>query len=249
MSQETSPGGSTIYRYQDPSDPSPQISGVYAREIQAHFDQAFPDRQHFAIHVPDASPIDVHILPPKDKDGYYVLYTTGMSDLPMTLPPDIDEPEKWQYAELYMFLPPTWQFGLPEDDRLSNKRSKGQFPPQYHWPVTLLRFLGQFPHAYKTWLGWGHTMPNGPSYAPICEGTTMGGVVLDIIRGVPPMETRDGKRVNFFFVIPAYKEEIEYKLKYGMKALTDRFAEGDLPLVVDIRRPNLCPDFKEVLDG
>ena len=92
-------------------------------------------------------------------------------------------------------------------------------------------------------------MPNGPSYAPICEGTTMGGVVLDIIRGVPPMETRDGKRVNFFFVIPAYKEEIEYKLKYGMSALEKVFQEKDLPMVLAPRRPNLCPDFKEVLDG
>lgn len=44
-------------------------------------------------------------------------------------------------------------------------------------------------------------------------------------------------------------EEIEYKLQYGMEGLSQRFAEGKLPLVLDIHRPNLCTDFREVLDG
>lgn len=49
-------------------------------------------------------------------------------------------------------------------------------------------------------------------------------------------------------LIPAYKEEIEYKLKYGMEGLSQRFAEGKLPVVLDVHRPNFCEDFKEILD-
>ncbi len=59
------------------------------------------------------------------------------------------------------------------------------------------------------------------------------------------MEAKDGRKVNFYMVIPAYREEIEYKLEYGMEALDKRFSEGNLPMVLDIHRPNLCADFKE----
>lgn len=54
--------------------------------------------------------------------------------------------------------------------------------------------------------------------------------------------------VLLYFVIPAYKEEIEYKLKYGMEGLQERYAKGDLPLILDPHRPNLCADFHEILD-
>ena len=55
----------------------------------------------------------------------------------------------------------------------------------------------------------------------------------------------EGKLVSFYMVIPAYREEIEYKLKYGMEELSRRFAENRLKLVLDVERPNFCADFKE----
>ena len=77
----------------------------------------------------------------------------------------------------------------------------------------------------------------------------MGGVVLTAMDKVPPLKAKDGTTVNFYMVLPAYKEEIEYKLRYGMEKLEERFMEGKVSLVWDIQRPNLCPDFTEVLDG
>lgn len=55
----------------------------------------------------------------------------------------------------------------------------------------------------------------------------------------------EGKLVSFYMVIPAYREEIEYKLKYGMDELSRRFQENRLKLVLDVERPNFCADFKE----
>ncbi len=55
----------------------------------------------------------------------------------------------------------------------------------------------------------------------------------------------EGKLVSFYMVIPAYREEIEYKLKYGMDELSRRFRENRLKLVLDVERPNFCADFKE----
>jgi len=55
----------------------------------------------------------------------------------------------------------------------------------------------------------------------------------------------EGKLVSFYMVIPACREEIEYKLKYGMDELSRRFRENRLKLVLDVERPNFCADFKE----
>ena len=34
-----------------------------------------------------------------------------------------------------------------------------------------------------------------------------------------------------------------------MEALQEKFSQGELPVVLDVRRPNLCADFTEILDG
>ena len=243
----TSPAGSPIYRYETPRDQGlrvPQAFGTYAEEITAHFEALFPGRESFVFHeiLSDLVHIDVNILRPTEKDNYYVLYTTGMSDLPMTLPDEIPDQEAWKYAELYLFLPGDWDFGKTGDlDK--------DLPESSYWPIRMLKFLARFPHEYETWLGWGHTMPNGPDYTPLTEGAGFGGVVLAQPSVVAPLETRDKKRLSFYLVIPAYRQEIEYKLKYGMEELDKLFIKNQMPLVLDLHRPNYCADFTEVLDG
>ena len=66
--------------------------------------------------------------------------------------------------------------------------------------------------------------------------------------GVPPLELEDGRQISFYLPVPAYREAIEYKLKYGVEALAKRFLEGKLDLTLDIHRPNFCADFHEILD-
>lgn len=244
---QVSPGGSPIYRYETPQDQGwhpPEAYGTYAEEITAHFEALFPGRESFVFHelVSDLVHIDVNIMRPTAEKNYYVLFTTGMSDLPMTLPDELADHKELKYAEVFLFLPGGWDLGKTGD--LGN-----DLPYSSYWPIHMLKFLARFPHEYKTWLAWGHTMPNGPDYAPFCDGLGFGGVVLDHLNGLEGLDAKDGAHISFLFAIPAYKEEIEYKLKYGMEALSKRFTEGQLPLVLDVHRPNLCPDFKEVLDG
>lgn len=244
--EEVSPGGSTIYRYQTPEDHGwrpPPDGGSLAREIEAHFQSLFPDRTSFVFHelISDLVHIDVNIMRPTESAPYYVLYTTGMSSLPMTLPGEIADREDLKYCELFLFLPGDWDLGKAGD-------LGSDLPESSFWPIRLLKFLARFPHEYQTWLGWGHTIPNGPQYAPLADGVGFGGVVLAQPGGIPPLDAGDGRHVSFYAAIPAYKEEIEYKLKYGMEALGRRFTEGKLPMVLDIHRPNLCAGFTEILD-
>ena len=243
---EISPGGSAIYRYETPENQGfrpPADEGVSMEAIEAHMEKIFPGRGGFVYHeiLSDLVHIDVHILCPTEENNFYVVYTTGMSDLPMSLPEEISDREDLKYAELYMLLPGDWNVG-------EAGQASQDMPYESFWPIQMMKFLARFPHEYQTWLGWGHTIPNGPEYTPICEGVGFGGAVLTQLSLVPELTTESGKEIQMLMLIPAYKEEIEYKLKYGMEGLDRRFAEGSLPLVLDIHRPNLCADFQEVLD-
>lgn len=245
---QTSPGGSPIYRYEEPEKQGwrpPTAYGTYAEEISAHFEELFPGRECFVFHeiISDLVHIDVNIMRPTEKQSFYVVYTTGMSDLPMTLPDEIADREELEYAEVFLLLPGDWNLG--KEFQLGS-----DVPPESFWPIQLLKFLARFPHEYQTWLGWGHTIPNGPGYEPLGPGVGFGGVVLDQLgKGLEAVPVKDGHQVNLLFAIPAYREEIEYKLKYGMEALQEKFSQGELPVVLDVRRPNLCADFTEILDG
>lgn len=241
-------GGSNIYRYKEKEDKGWRAStayGEYSEEISNYFAELFPDHEEIVMHeiISDLVHIDVYIRKPNEKQNYYFIYTTGMSDLPMTLPEGYEDREDWKYAELYAFMPPTWNPG--GEFQLST-----DIPDSEYWIIHMLKYLARFPHEYETFLGAGHTIPNGPDYAPICDGTTMGGVVLSQLGdALECVNTKDGKRINLLMLIPAYKEEIEYKLKYGMGELDKKFSENNMQLVIDIHRPNYCEDFKEVLDS
>ena len=243
--EEYSPGGSAIYRYQTPEDQGfrpPEDVCVSTEAIEKHMEGIFPGWQGFVYHeiVSDLVHIDVHVLRSPEGDCQ-LLYTTGMSDLPMNLPEEIADREDLKYAELYMLLPGDWDLG-------GVGASTQDLPYERFWPIRMLKFLARFPHEYQTWLGWGHSIPNGPEYAPVCDGVGFGGAVLAQPSLVPPLTTEEGKEISFYMVVPAYKEEIEYKLKYGMEGLYQRFIEGKLPMTLDINRPNFCEDFKETLD-
>ena len=114
--KEVTPGGSPIYRYEEQENREfqmPAEMGRYAGEIEAQFAQLFPDHKSFVFHelLSDLVHIDVHVICPDEELPFYVLYTTGMSDLPMSLPEEIADREDLKYAELYMLLPGDWDLG------------------------------------------------------------------------------------------------------------------------------------------
>ena len=245
--QEITPGGSNVYRYGERQDDGvlhlPDEVGTYAQEIEEHFAKVFPGHRHGVFHeiMSDYVHIDVHILEPTEDQPFYVVYTTGMSDLPMTLPPDIKKSAKMDIsrAELYILLPGDWPLGDLGPDT----------PMSVYWPIGLIKFLARFPHEYKTWLAYGHTVPNGQDYAPFDDSVGFGGVVLNWGDGpLGGFTAKDGQRIMCYGVIPCYKEEIEYKLKYGMDKLYELLREHGAMRILDPQRPNLCPDFKEILD-
>jgi hypothetical protein len=153
-----------------------------------------------------------------------------MSDLPMTVP---EELEGLRYAELCILLPNDWALGEEEFKDESN-----------YWPVRWLKKLARFPHEYGTWLGYGHTIPNGENAEPFAANTQFGCMMLfpglSMEKGFHKLKINDEKTINFYCLYPLYKEEMQLKLKKGTDALLDQFGKFLVTDVVDIKRPNTC---------
>jgi hypothetical protein len=194
--------------------------GRYVGKIEHVFHEVASDLVH----------VDIHLVPPQPNRDFVTLVTTGMSDRPMIVPPDCDAPT---YAELLLCLPADWpldQADLKDDAN--------------YWPMRLLKFLARLPHAYDTWLGFGHTVPNGDPTGPFDAST---GLCCALI--VPPtlfderfeqLALSDDKVVQIYAVIPIYAEEMEFKLRHGTEELLRRFAAVGICELLDPRRPNVC---------
>ena len=106
-----------------------------------------------------------------------------------------------------------------------------------------MRYLARFPHEYGTWLGFGHTMPNGDPPEPLADNTRLSGILLMNSLTVPKAMWRleaDGKVIEFLAVWPLYPEEQAFKLREGTNALIDRFEQHGVTDLVDLTRMNTC---------
>jgi hypothetical protein len=178
----------------------------------------------------DAVHLDIHVVEPTDAFPFARLVTSGMSDLPMATPAGIDVPK---YAELVMTLPANWKL-----DQESFRDGA------WYWPIALLRYLASFPHKYQTWLGWGHTVPNGDPPKPYANSTSLCGAIVLSPIGVPDAFQRlrlgDGKEIAFYSVVPLYREEIELAVRSGTDELLNRFLSKGISDVIDPARENVA---------
>ncbi len=185
----------------------------------------FPTTLHEIV-SPDIH-VDVCIVPPTPERNYYTLITEGMGAHIMDLPKDL-APEQYGRAELLICLPPDWRVG--ENDE------------EWFWPIGLLKGLARLPINCETWLGISHSIDNRE---PFAKNTALCGAVLraplDTESGAEYCELPGGERVNFYEVIPIYREEIQFKLNHGGDALMEKL--DGISHIVDIKRENLCSGY------
>jgi Suppressor of fused protein (SUFU) len=178
--------------------------------------------------------IDVHVVNPTPERDYFTLITSGMSDLPMTNP---EKYENAHYAEMVICLPPTWDLS-----------TEGLKDESNYWPIRWLKTLARFPHEYKTWLHYLHTVPNGDPAMPYSENTELCCALLlwPILfdDGFKKLNIRENKTINFIAFVPLYQEEVDFKLKYGFNLFLDQLDATDITIteLLDIDRENI---FKE----
>ncbi len=161
--------------------------------------------------------IDVCIYPPGHAGrAFYTLVSSGMSDLPMELEEGVDRAYRRREIILYC--------ETPEEEY-----------------VDMVRFFGRFPFRYSTWLGAGHTIPNGDPPQPMFENSELIAVVLTdtVVRSDSELSDKlvlGGDPVEFLWPIPITQAELDLKLSRGYGALMDIFNEVEHPIVLNPRR-------------
>jgi hypothetical protein len=112
------------------------------------------------------------------------------------------------------------------------------------WPIRSLKFLARFPHEYETWLGQGHTLPNGDPPLSYAANTKLCCAMLSIPllfgQEFPTLKISEEKIINFYSLIPLYQEEVEFKLKKGLDSLYQKFDAARINELLDINRKNVC---------
>ena len=193
--------------------------------IEQHIGKTFgPVEMVFHELVSPDIHVDICMVPPSEERDYYTLVTMGMGAHRMNVPEKLAE-YKLERAELAIALPPDWKL---DQESLKEER--------WYWPIGLLKVLARLPITEDTWLGFGHTMDK---QSPFAEGTELCAAILvglqDVVwEGGEVCVLPGGQEVNFYQVIPLYRDEMEYKLDHDADALLDKMA--DVSFVVDPNR-------------
>ena len=213
-----------------PKDEDTGVPEVYTEEemeaVEGHIQQYFGKFENVfhELSSPDIH-VDICMVPPTEERDYYTLVTMGMGAHRMNVPEELAE-YKLERAELAIALPADWKL-----DQESMKDEK------WYWPIRLLKVLARLPIASDTWLGFGHTMDNEEDFA---ENTKLCAAIL-----TGPQSTEEGgevstlpggEEVNFYQVIPLYRDELEYKMEHDADALLDKM--NGISFVVNPTRQN-----------
>ena len=211
---ELSPGGSRIHRHAEVAAGGKDVAHADDERITAHLTRTLGEPANVWHElVSERVHVDVHLVPAAADRPYLTLVTSGMSARPMKVPPDLDEPDQWSLAELCLFLPPVW------------KIDQEAFADETHyWPVRLLKMLARLPHMFDTWLGWGHSIPNGDPAQPYAPGTRLAGALI-----IPPFAQPEeffvvagAPTLHVFQILPVTAAELDFKLAKGTEALLEK---------------------------
>lgn len=171
--------------------------------------------------------VDICQITPTPERNYITLVTMGMGAHRMNVPRALRK-NKLDRAEVLITLPPDWD--IQNDDE------------KWYWPIRWLKILARLPGDYNTWLGYGHTVPNGE---PFAENTELSGMMVTMPfyfgNEASSCILPNGKQVNFYQIIPLYEDEMNYKIENSAEALEQLFPD-DFDMVVDVNRRNALHD-------
>lgn len=205
-------------------------------EICAHIESIFGESE-IVMHeiVSDELHIDVFPIPPSEGWPCWTLYTTGMSEIAMSVPreegDDEDEVRGMQYAEMMIQLPPDWPV-LDED--AGNKE-------EHYWPIRWLKRAARLPNEEDSWLGVGHTVQFSEPEEEIESGGFAGMLIMPPMgpEGCGQIEMSDGRVVNVLMILPLYRDELDFAVEEGVEALLEKFEAAELSPVVEVGRKSV----------
>jgi len=194
--------------------------------IDSHIDKTFGKCKNVFHEIvsPDIH-VDICVIEPTKQRNYYTLVTMGMGAYKMNIPSELKS-NKIDRAELLITLPPDWD--LTHLDEEIN-----------YWPIRWLKIMARLPIEQNTWLGWGHSVPNGE---PFAENTGFSGmlVTMPYFFGEKSASCKlpNKEIVRFYQLVPLYENEMQYKIENGAEALEDLFPDN-FDMIVNVNRKNM----------
>lgn len=176
--------------------------------------------------------LDVLCVEPSAERDWITLVTQGAGTRPMNLPAGVD-PKEFARAEYLICLPSDWV----SQDALADLANGSR---EQTWPMWLVKFLASFVITDDTWLGWGHTVD---CYEPFADNTELCEALLlepySFSQDSWTCTLPNGDIVNFYQVVPLYREEADYAVANGTQALLERLSPV-LEYYINPHRPNCC---------
>ena len=184
--------------------------------------------------------LDIFVVAPTDERPFLTLVTAGLSDQPMNAPKD-----EWKLAELCFLLPAPW----PLD--------RAQWDESHEWVLLWLKHLAQMPRANQSWLGYGHTIPNGEPPQPLDVSTEAVGVMLIPPVSLPERFARlrvgegDAGILNFWALVPLTLDELDLKIRAGTPTLLEKMEKAKLSDILEPGRSSVLKPrgLKRLLSG
>lgn len=172
--------------------------------------------------------LDIIIIPPTEKSNCYRLVTMGMGAHKMNVPENLRRNNS-ERAELVISLPPTWNINSSKEED--------------YWPIRCLKQVARLPIECNTWLGYGHTISLDEKNTNYASNTKFCSIILlpilDKNKKQLNLKMGNKSKINFYQLVPLYKEELEYKNNNAVDALLNLFNDSDT-VIVNIDRKNYC---------
>lgn len=190
----------------------------YFEAREAHYIKTFGPITRNVHHSTDLKPvhIDIYEFEPTEGRPYWTLITSGMSNM-RQLPKEQCDESVSSRTEILMYA------HSPEP-----------------WMINVLKGLAEMPFLHKTFLYYGHTVPNGkPMTAnPSLLTSFFFSPALDEDEDFWDFEI-NGDRVDFLCMIPITEAEREYAKIHGSRTLASLMKEREFSPVVDESRQSL----------
>ncbi len=198
--------------------------------VESHIQKTFGDiSAMFQETIGSDVWVDIYVINPTENRNFYTLVTMGMGAYEMTTPLGA---EKFKRSELLMTLPPDWDFSE------SNENS--------FWPIRWLRAIARAPINENSWLSFGHTIESDHSFS---YNTRLSAAILLFPMVSPDIEDYscqlpNNECVQFYQVVPLYKEELKYCHTHDWEELLDLMClDDDFSHIVNPTRPNYYETF------
>jgi len=181
--------------------------------------------------------VDIHQIEYEEGDDAVTYFTTGMAEHPMNVPPEVEEPEEYRYAELVIHMPPEY----PRD--LATLQL-----PEYWWPFHVLQSLARIPHERESWVWGGHTIRHNAESGDPMEQSGFAAALVCPSYLLPEdseiVTIDDGRRVVLLTLAFIFPEEYDYCIAHGSEAFFDHVEDSGLTpfefFVFNPERPNTC---------